>query len=202
MATKPCSTACGTGSWPAEALTGFLFALISVLLAGIGARDQIVVASLSARYGQRIALLVLALALCTATAAFAAWISREVAPLLNSDARMLFAAIALALGGVESLVLSPGKRPEEPTRSLAATGIVLLAHQATDAARFLIFALAVATGAPLPAGAGGAIGGAIMLGGAWAAPELFDWRRLRPVRRTIGAILLLTGAYLAFRVLG
>ena len=183
-------------------MAGFLFALIAVLLAGIGARDQIVVASLSARYGQRLALLVLALALCTATAGFAAWISQEVAPLLNGDARMLFAAIALALGGVESLVLSPGKRPEEPTRSLAATGIVLLAHQATDAARFLIFALAVATGAPLPAGAGGAIGGAIMLGAAWAAPELFDWRRLRPVRRTIGAILLLAGAYLAFRVLG
>ena len=151
--------------------------------------------------GQRPALLVLAVALTAASAAFAAWLSIAVAPLLNSGARMLFAAMALGLGGMESLLLSPGRKPEEPTRSLAATAIVLAAHQATDAARFLIFALAVATGAPVPAGMGGALGGAIMLGAAWAAPELFDWRRLRPVRRTIGVILLLVAGYAAFRVL-
>jgi Ca2+/H+ antiporter, TMEM165/GDT1 family len=183
-------------------MTGFLFALIAVMLASIGARDQILVASLAARFGQRPALLVLAIVLSTATAAFAGWVSIEVAPMLNPDARMLFAAIALAFGGAESLVLSPGRKPQEPTRSLAATAIVLLSHQAIDAARFLIFALAVATGAPLPAGAGGAIGGAIMLGAAWAAPELFDWRRLRWVRRTIGVILLLAACIAGFRVLG
>lgn len=183
-------------------MSGFLFALIAVLLVGIGARDQVTVAALASRTGQRPALLVLAVTMSMATAAFAAWLSIAIAPLLGSDARMLFAAIALIFGGGESLLLSPGGKPEEPTHSLAATGIVLLAHQATDAARFLIFALAVATGAPLPAGAGGAIGGAIMLGAAWAAPELFDWRRLRPVRRTIGAILLLFGFYLGWRVIG
>lgn len=182
-------------------MTGFLFSLIAVLLVGIGARDQVTVASLSQSMGQRPGLLVLAVALTTATAAFAAWLSMEIAPLLSPDARMLFAAIALAFGGGESLLLSPGSKPQEPTQSLAATGIVLLAHQATDAARFLIFAFAVATGAALPAGAGGAIGGAIMLGAAWAAPELFDWARLKRIRRAVGCILLLLALYVGFRAL-
>ena len=178
-------------------MTGFLFAFIAVLLAGIGARDQVTVARLSAGMGQRPSLLAVAIAICMATAAFAAWVSLEVAPLLAPKARTLFAGIALLFAGIESLLLSPGRKPAEPTQSLAATAIVLLAHQATDAARFLIFGLAVATGAALPAGAGGAIGGAIMLGAAWAAPELFDWQRLKWVRRSIGGVLLLAGIYVA-----
>lgn len=182
-------------------MTGFLFTFIAVLLAGIGARDQITVATLAARIGQRPALLALAIALSLATAAFAAWVSLEIAPMLNSRARGLFAAIALGLGGLESLLLSPGRKPEEPTRSLAATGLVLLAHQLTDASRFLIFGLAVATGAALPAGAGGAIAGAIMLGAAWAAPELFEWQRLKPVRRGTGGLLVLTAIVVGYRAL-
>jgi hypothetical protein len=171
-------------------MTGFLFAFIAVLLAGIGARDQITVARLASAMGQRPSLLAVAIALSLATAAFAAWLSTEVTPWLNPQARLLFAAIALGFAGVESLLLSPGRRPEEPTQSLAAISIVLLAHQLTDAARFPIFGLAVATGAAIPAGAGGALGGAFLLVAAWAVPELFDWSRLRLWRRITGALLL------------
>lgn len=202
MPARPCSTARGTGWSPPERVTGFLFAFIAVLLAGIGARDQVTVARLSARAGQRPALLTVAIALGVATAAFAAWLSMEVSPMLNARARTLFAAIALGFAGLESLALSPGRKPEEPTRSLAAIAIVLLAHQLTDAARFLIFGLAVATGAAVPAGAGGALGGAFLLGAAWAMPELFDWQRVRIWRRISGAVLLAVALVAGFTAIG
>ncbi len=181
-------------------MTGFLFTFIAVLLAGIGARDQVTVARLSSGTGQRPALLVLAVVLSFATAAFAAWLSLEVTPWLNDRARTLLAAIVLAFAGGESLLLSPGRKPEEPTRSLAATAVVLLAHQVSDAARFLVFGMAVATGAALPAGAGGAMGGALMLAAAWAAPELFEWQRLKPLRRGTGAVLLLAALFVGSRL--
>lgn len=183
-------------------MTGFLFAFIAVVLAGVGARDQITVARLAAAMGQRPALLVIAIALSVATAAFAAWLSVEVSPWLAPPARALFGAIALGFGGFESLFLSPGRKPEEPTRSLAAVAIVLLAHQLTDAARFIVFGMAVATGAALPAGAGGALGGVFVLVAAWAVPELFDWDRVRIWRRVTGALLLAAALYLGFAALG
>lgn len=202
MPAKPCSTGRGTGWSPPERVTGFLFAFIAVLLAGIGARDQVTVARLAAGAGQRPALLVVAVVLSLATAAFAAWLSTELMPLLNGRARLLFAAFALGFAGLESLVRSPGRKPEEPTRSLAAIAIVLLAHQLTDAARFLILGLAVATGAAIPAGAGGALGGAFLLAGAWAMPELFDWQRVRLWRRIIGALLLVAALVVGFMAIG
>lgn len=196
------STARATGSLQPDAVTGFLFAFIAVVLAGVGARDQITVARLASGMGQRPALLVVAIALSLATAAFAAWLSIEVAPWLNPQARLLFGAIALGFAGLESLLLSPGRKPEEPTQSLAAISIVLLAHQLTDAARFLIFGLAVATGAAIPAGAGGALGGAFLLVAAWAVPEMFDWERVRLWRRVTGALLLVVALIVGFSVLG
>lgn len=183
-------------------MTAFLFCLIAVLLAGIGARDQMTLAAMTNRQGQRPGLLAVALLLTIITAAGAAWLALTVMPILKGDARLLFAAMALVLAGLESLLLSPGRKPLEPTRSLGALAVVLLAHQITDAARFLIFAIAAATAQPWLAGAGGAIGAAIMLGSAWAAPELFEWRRLRPMRRGIGAVLLLAGLFAGLKALG
>ena len=192
----------GTGWSPPDFVTGFLFAFIAVLLAGIGSRDQVTVARLAATDGQRPALLIVAVALCLATAALAGWLSTEVTPMLQPKARLLLAAIALGFAGIESLLLSPGRKPEEPTQSLAAIAIVLLAHQLTDAARFVIFGLAVATGAAVPAGAGGALGGAFLLVGAWAVPELFEWRRLRLWRRITGAVLAVSALVVGFMAIG
>ena len=183
-------------------MTGFLFAFIAVVLAGVGARDQITVARLASGMGQRPALLVLAIALSVATAAFAAWLSVEVSPWLAPPARVLFGEIALGFAGLESLLLSPGRKPEEPTQSLAAIAIVLLAHQITDAARFIVFGMAVATGGAIPAGAGGALGGVFVLVAAWAMPELFDWNRVRLWRRVTGALLLVAALVVGFNGLG
>ena len=104
----------------------------------------------------------------------------------------------LAFAGAEALVLGPPRRPQEPTRSLAALGIVLAAQQVTDASRFLIFAIGLAAYAPALAAAGGAAAGILLLSAAWSAPDLLAWPRLRLVRRVIGAGLLLLGLSLAF----
>ena len=123
-------------------------------------------------------------------------------PLLLSSYPPRQAGLALAMAGVESLLLMPGRRPQEPTLSLGALGIVLLAHQATDAARFLVFAIAVATAAPLPVGIGGAAAGMGIVFAGWLAPELVLDPRLRTLRRGLGALLLALGAFLCLRAMG
>ncbi len=183
-------------------MTGFYFTLLAVLLSGFGARDQATVAGLAGRQGARPGVLLVALAVAAATAAFAAWAATFVIPLLVPKARMIMAAMALAFAGAEALLLGARRRPEEPTASLGALAIVLTAHQLTDAARFLVFAIAVASAAPLPAGLAGAVGGGVLLAAAWAIPEAIGHRRVRLARRVIGAALLALAAFVALQAFG
>jgi hypothetical protein len=183
-------------------MIGFYFTFLAVLFAGIGARDQAAVAALTRRQGARPGVLLVGIAVCFGTAAFAGWAAQAFSPLLSPNARLFFAALALLLAGGESLLLSPGRGPQEPTLSLGALAIVLVAHQATDAARFLIFAIAVAANAPVLAAIGGAAASVAMLSAGWLAPELATDPRLRKVRRGVGVLLLLVGAFVALRALG
>jgi Ca2+/H+ antiporter, TMEM165/GDT1 family len=184
-------------------MTGFIIAFIAVLLAGLGARDQLAVAALTRVQGSRPTVLVAAVALCLATAQLAGWLAQLTAPMLgNSNARLFLAALALGFAGIEALVLAPGREVREPTNSLAALIVVLTFLQLTDAARFLIFGIALAAAAPMPAVLGGAAGGVVLLTAAWASPEWFTWQRLRPVRRTIGAFLLAPALWLGLRAMG
>ena len=182
-------------------MSGFYFTLLAVLLAGRAARDQLTVAELTARQGARPGVLVTGLAISIATGVAAAWAGSLIAPMLPSNARLFLAALALAFAGGESLLLSPGRSPDEPTRSLGALAIVLLSRQLTDAARFLVFAMAVATNAPVPAALGGALGGAVLLAAAWFAPAFVMQPVLRKLRRFVGAALLLLALFLGLRVL-
>lgn len=181
-------------------MTGLLLAFLAALLAGAGARDSVTLADMARTQGARPAALAVAIITCVGTSAAAAWASLAVAPMLNGDARLFLAGLALAFAGAESLLLGPPRAPKEPTASLAALGIVLAAHQLTDAARFLIFAIGLAAYAPVPAAAGGAAAGALLLTAAWSAPDLLTWQRMRLVRRVIGACLLLVGVMLALSV--
>jgi hypothetical protein len=178
-------------------MTGLLLTLIAVVLAGVGARDQVTLAGLAERNGASAGLLATGIVVAVASASAAAWAATAISPM----ARLIFAAMALAAAGIESLLLSPGRKPQEPTHSLGALAIVLLAHQLTDAARFLVLAIAVATAAPIAAGVGGAAGGAVVLSAAWLAPEVWRDPRLLLARRAIGAVLLLVAAVLAGKVL-
>jgi len=183
-------------------MTGCLFALLAALLAGLGARDQMLVANLSARFGPRPMLLATAIASGALASGLAAWASREVSAELSHAALLLLAALSLGMAGAESLLLSPGKAPREPTNSLGAAAIVLFADQITDTARFLILAIALASEQPLAAGVGGAVGGAVAL---WLGAAQARWLvgagpLLRSIRSGAGFLLLIAGVVLALRL--
>jgi hypothetical protein len=182
-------------------MSAALLAFLGALLAGVGARDQMLVAGLAARRFLPLTLLVLAVFTSVLAAAAVAKAAEGMAPLLSADSRVLFAGIAAAIAGLECIAIGPPRVPEEPTRSLFAHLVVLLVHQLTDGARFLIFAIAVAKAVPTAAALGGAAGGAAtVLIGAMAGGALHG-RRLRVARRLIGAVLLLVGAWLVLQVL-
>lgn len=170
-------------------MPAFYLTLIAVLLAGIGARDQVTIAALARRQGQRPALLLVALVSAAATACFAAWAASVMLAELPPPARTIFAAIALGLAGLESLVLRPRRDPREPTNSLGALLLVLLAHQVTDAARFMVFGMGVGFAAPLASGAAGILSGGVLAGFAWGWPQFLDTPAIRWMRRIVGAIL-------------
>jgi len=184
-------------------MTSFYLALIAVLLAGIGARDQVTLARLTLAQGARPLALVLAVALAVATAAAAAVAASAIAPTMPPPARQVMAAMALVLAGGESLLIVPGRRkPAEPTRSLGALALVLAAQQLTDAPRFLVFAMGVGTGSPALAGAAGALSGAALMAMAWLGPEGVTHRAAGITRRVFGAVLLLVGLGLGLDVMG
>lgn len=184
-------------------MSAFLLAFLAVIVTSLGARDQATVATLAARHGARPALLIVAAAVSLVTAAFAAWAAGFFIPLLTTYARLFMAAVALALGGLELLLLGGARRPaQEPTQSLGATAIVLVAHQATDAARFLVFAIAAAASAPIQAGLGGAAGGVVAVTLGWLAPAVVAHPRLRLVRGAIGVGLLVLAFVIGARAMG
>ncbi|MBB4857261.1 hypothetical protein HNO88_000568 [Novosphingobium chloroacetimidivorans] len=186
----------------AGAMGAFYLTFVAVLLSGIAARDQVTIAALTRAQGQRFGVLVVALVLAGATSAFAAYAAAQMLSTVPVPARPILAAIALGLAGLESLILSPRANPKEPTHSLGALAIVLLAHQVTDAARFTLFGLAVGMGAPLAAGLGGGLAGVVLTAGAWAFPRALVSPRIRIARRIVGGLLLLVAITMFFRVRG
>jgi hypothetical protein len=182
-------------------MSAALLAFLAAVLAGAGARDQMLVAGLAARRLLPLAVLVVAVATSAASAALAAKAAELLVPQLSAAARVLFAGMAAVLAGAECLVIGPPRQPVEPTRSLTAHAIVLIAHQLTDGARFLVFAIAVATAVPTAAALGGAAGGAAsVLIGAMAGEALLGGRMRWP-RRAFGLVLILIGLWLVLRSL-
>ena len=181
-------------------MTGLLFALLATLLVGVGARDQVLVAQLAERQGQRPSLLLVALASGMVAAGLAAWSGAQVAGMMAGNARSLLVALALGLAGLELLVLTPRAAPAEPTHSLGAFAIVVFAMQLTDAARFLVFALAALTRAPLTTGLGGAVGAVLVVGAGWVM--MGRALSLGRVRRVLGAGLVLLAAALGVAASG
>lgn len=175
-------------------MPAFYLTLLAVLLAGFGARDQLAVAGLALRQGRRPALLIVAVLCACATGGLAAWLAAKMIPILPPPARSLFAAIAIGLAGVESMLLVPRRGLREPTNSLGAAALVLIAHQVTDAARFLVFGLSVGMAAPIASGAGGVLAGAVLVTFAWAVPEYLERPTARWARRGVGALLALVAA--------
>jgi hypothetical protein len=181
-------------------MTGLLFALLATLLVGVGARDQVLVAQLAQRQGGRPSLLLVAIASGMLAAGLAAWGGAQVAGLMVGNARLFLVALALGLAGLELIIFRPRAAPAEPTHSLGAFAIVIFAMQLTDAARFVVFALAALTRAPLTTGLGGAVGAALVVGAGWLLVGQAPW--LGQVRRGLGVALLLLAVGLGLRATG
>jgi hypothetical protein len=161
-------------------MSAFYLTLMAVLFSGFGARDQVRIAGMSLRQGPRLVVLLLGLVICVATAIFAAWAATVVAPML----------------------LVPRYKPVDASPSLGMLAFLLLSHQLTDAARFLVFGIAVATNAPLAAGGGGILGGMVLVIASWGFPGLFTHPRTRLIRRFVGLGLLLLTAYVGLQAFG
>lgn len=173
-------------------MTAFLFALLATIAAGFGARDQFLVAVLRDRLGQSGGLLLVALASAVGTAAIAAWFGTLIGKTMSSDAETMFVAIALFVAAVECALPVRRIAPNEPTRSLGAIAIVLFARQLTDAARFLVLAVAAAYAAPEMAALGGALGGMAIVAMGWiAGSEALDRLGPKTVRHLVAGFLFL-----------
>lgn len=171
-------------------MTSLLFAMVASFLTALGARDQLIVARLAGALGAGLGLLVVALASATATAFAAAWFGARLAQTMSSSAATMFVAIALLLAAVECAWPNRARPPREPTRSLGAIAIVLLARQLTDAARFLVAAFAVVFASWPLAGLGGAIGGGAAVALGWTmGAELERRLPLRMLRLALATVL-------------
>lgn len=171
-------------------MNGFILAMAATAIAGLGARDQLLVAALSARQGRRGLVLLAALAICAVTAMFAVSAAAGLAGWSDAAGRQVLGLLALGLAGLEMLLSPPVRSPTEPTDSLGALTLVLLAQQLTGAGRLLLFALAVAIAKPGPAAIGGMIGAALPIVAGWITGPDLAWSRLRAVRRALGGTLL------------
>ena len=179
----------------------FYLTFVAVLLSGLAARDQVTVASQSSERGRRWSVLAIAMVVSVLTAAFAGWAAKLIVPLMAPAARVFLCAMSIAFAGVESLLIAPRGAGREPGQSLGMFTLTVLVHQLTDAARFVIFGIAVAAQAPITAAGGGALGGMALVGAAWAFPALALNTRVRVARRLLGLGFILVGIYVAMRAL-
>jgi putative Ca2+/H+ antiporter (TMEM165/GDT1 family) len=182
-------------------LAEFLFALVAVFVTSLGGRDQLLAARLAERLGKGGGLLAVGVLASTLSAFAMAIAGLALALMLPGPAADMLVAMGLLLAAAELAWPRRAVLPEEPTRSLFATFIVLAARQIGDGARFLVFAFA-AGGSAWLAGAGGAIGGsaAIALGVA-ASGELPRWP-LRWVRIGLAVLLAVTGIVVGLKARG
>ena len=184
-------------------MSAFLFSLVAVFLTSLGSRDQILIARLSGALGRNYALLVLGWLIAVATAIVMTAAGAHIGAMLPGPAKTMLAAFALIMASAELAWPNRVRKPAEPTRSLGAIGIVLLARQIGDASRFLIFAFAAGAGLSWFAGAGGAIGGmaAVFLG--WALrSDLEAALPLRTIRIVLAVVVGMAAAVIALSARG
>lgn len=171
-------------------MDGFLLSLLLVAMLATGGRDQWLVAHWADRLGRSVQLLAVAVLASGLSAAAMAWIGAEFAALLPRRAGQMLVAFALALAAAELAWPVRAQAPREPTRSLGALGLVLLARQIGDGARFTVFAVAAWSLWPFTAGLGGAMGGAgaMLIGWSVGSASLARWP-LRLIRLVLAVAL-------------
>lgn len=184
-------------------MPAFFLALLAAALLSLGARDQVLVARLARMRKGSAALIAVSLVVTAVSSGAMAWGGAIVAALLPAAAKAMLVAFALAAAVVELCWPRRDTVPQQPTHSLFALFAVLLLRQIGDAARFGVFALSAASGAPLLSAIGGWVGGAaVLLVAVFAAEDMADPARLRPVRLTLAALCAVAAAVIALKARG
>ncbi len=179
------------------------FAMVATFLAGIGARDQLIVARLSGHFGGSPLVLATGLACAALTAAAMAWAGSQIGAMLSASAKPMLVAFALAAAAFELFWPITAAPAREPTRSLAALAIVLLFRQFGDGARFCIFAIAAATASPQMTALGGALGGGAALAMGWTLGHALERKLpLRGIRIGLGSVTLVLAVVIGLSVRG
>ena len=178
-------------------MVGFLIALIATIVLGTGGRDQVLLAGLAAKLGKRVSLLAAGLFASALTVLAAAWLAALITAQLKAEDTAPLAALALGLAGLEMAMIRLRRIPTEPTRSLGAITLVLLAFQASDAVRLASFALLLTSSSTVPTAAGAAFGSMAALTMGWALGERHPTLRLAGIRRWLGIVMVaLAGTFL------
>ncbi len=178
-------------------MDGFLLALLLVAARAMGGREQLMVAQWAGARGQSAARLAGAGLGAGRSAGGRAWVGAEFAALLPRRAAQMLVAFALAIAAVELALPVRLKAPQQPTRSLGAIAIVLLARQVRDGARFAVFALAAWTAVPITAGLGGALGGAAAVAAGWGiGADALARGPLRLVRLGLAGCLIVAALFI------
>ncbi|MES2700359.1 MAG: hypothetical protein V4647_12195 [Pseudomonadota bacterium] len=175
-------------------MSGFFLALMACLAVLLPGRECVRVAQLAARLGAGTGLLAALAVSAVASSAIAAWAGTLLAPAMPGPARQMLVALALVLGAAELAWRAAPRPPAEPTHSAGAMLVVLLASQLTDGARLLVFALAIATAAPVTVALGGTLASVVALtAAALAGSHWPDAARLRPLSWIVAAVLAVFG---------
>lgn len=178
-------------------MDSFLFCLLLTFAIGLGGRDQVIVARLSDMLEQSLPLLVVGAMCATISATAMTWFGTTLAGILPQRAAEMLVAVALALAALELFWPVKLRRMDEPTRSLGAIGLVLLARQIGDGARFVIFAFAAEATYPATTILGGALGGIAAIGLGWMMGRDLETRfPLRAIRVVMGVCLILVALFI------
>lgn len=147
----------------------FLLCLVLTFVIALGGREQLIIAQFSQELERSVPLLFTGAFCAVLSAGVMAYAGASIAAILPQRAADMLVAFALAIAAVELAWPVKLKPMKEPTRSFIAIGVVVLARQIGDAARFVIFAFAAAAVYPTTALIGGAIGGIAAVALGWSA---------------------------------
>ena len=174
-----------------DGMDAALITLIVTFLAMQGGWGQLTVASLSAASGRSWSLLVSALSAVLLASGLVAWLGATISAQLVGPWRAALVALPLVLGALLLFRRQPYEPLLEPTRSLGAIQLALLAKLLADPARLAIFASAAALALPAPAFIGGAIGSGLALAIGWFLGERATrFEQASVIRKAAGAIFI------------
>ncbi|WP_313801250.1 TMEM165/GDT1 family protein [Sphingobium sp.] len=185
-------------------MDALLIALLGCLLSEIGDKGQLLALALATRFQRNGAVIAGVAAAAVANAAIGAAAGIFIAPMLGSDARLLFLALALIFLAIG--MIWPVKQPDPLANwqlgpfLTTALGLFILGFG--DGAQFLILGIAVRTADPLLAATGGAIGiMAATIPIVLLREAMLKALPLRAIRIGGGVLLLLAGLSVAVSAL-